>query len=176
MTIFDWGVLGTIALSTLFAFFRGVIREMIALVAWVAGFVAAIAFTPVVGGWLPEIGSYPLIRYIVAFTAILIGALLLGALVAYPLARAIRAAGLGFVDRFLGAIFGLGRGLLLVLLFVLAAGVTSIPRAEWWQNAVLAAPLVEAALMLKPWLPERWAERLDYSRGGPHGSSSPTKV
>ena len=49
-------------------------------------------------------------RYLVAFALIIIGALLVGALIAWPLTKAVRAAGLGFVDRFLGSIFGIVRG------------------------------------------------------------------
>ena len=51
----------------LFAFFRGVTRELIALVAWVLGFVAAVALTPLLGGMLPEIGGNPVFRYLLAF-------------------------------------------------------------------------------------------------------------
>ena len=40
MTGFDLAIIGVIALSALFAFVRGIMRELIALVAWVAGFVA----------------------------------------------------------------------------------------------------------------------------------------
>ena len=166
MTAFDLAVLVVLALSTLFAFVRGVIRELIALIAWVAGFVAAFAFAPVVANWIPAFGGSPLIPYIIAFAVIIIGALLVGALIAYPLAKAVRAAGLGFVDRFLGSIFGLARGLLLVVAFVLVAGLTNLPRADWWQNSALAPPLVVAALSLAPWLPQEWASRLDYSREG----------
>jgi len=78
------------------------------------------------------------------------------------------------VDRFLGSIFGLARGLLLVLAFVLVAGLTSVPRADWWQNATLAPPFVVLALSLKPWLPPQWADRLDYSREG--ARSAPVKI
>ena len=173
MTIFDAAVIFVIALSTLFAFVRGVVRELIALIAWVVGIVAALAFTPVVGAWIPEFG-HPALRYLIAFALILICALVLGALIAYPLASVIRAAGLGFVDRFLGSIFGLARGLLLVLAFVLVAGLTPLPRADWWQNAALAPALVTLALAAKPWLPPQWAERLDYSREGAH--RAPTRV
>ncbi len=80
--------------------------------------------------------------------------------------RLIHAAGLGFVDRFLGSIFGVLRGVLLILAFVFVAGLTALPRADWWQNSALAPPFVVAVLALKPWLPDRLAERLDYSRGG----------
>ena len=166
MTPFDLAILAVILLSTLFAFIRGVVRELIALVSWVVGFVAALAFAPAVGAWIPEIPGYPAVRYLIAFAVILIAALVIGAIIAGPLARVIRAAGLGFVDRFLGSIFGVLRGLLLIVGFVLVAGLTTLPRADWWQNSALAPAFITGALALKPWLPERWAERLDYSRDG----------
>ena len=62
--------------------------------------------------------------------------------------------------------FGMARGLLLIVGFVLVAGLTTLPRADWWQNSALAPAFITGALALKPWLPERWAERLDYSRDG----------
>ena len=174
MTTFDWVVIAVVALSTLAAFFRGVVRELIALVAWVLGFVGAIAFTPALGAMLPDIPDYPAVRYIVAFALIIIGALLAGALVAWPLSRAVRAAGLGFVDRFLGSIFGLVRGAALVLAFVLVAGLTPLPRTLWWQSAALVPPLVAGVAALKPHLPAALAGRLDYSRGGTAPKASPT--
>jgi len=166
MNAFDWSIIFLVILSMLFAFFRGVTRELIALVAWVLGFVAAVALTPLLGGMLPEFGSNPVLRYLVAFIAVFIGCLVLGALIAWPLATVIHKAGLGFVDRFLGAVFGAARGAVLVMSFVLIAGLTTLPRLDWWQNAALAPPLAVAALSLKPWLPPEWGERLDYSREG----------
>lgn len=166
MTAFDAAVIGVVALSMLLAYVRGVTRELIALLAWVLGFFAAVAFSPLVGAYIPEFGGSPVVRYLVAFVAILIAALVVGALVAWPLASVIRKAGLGFVDRFLGMVFGIARGVVLVMAFVLFAGLTSLPRQDWWQNAALAPPLAVAALSLKPWLPKAWAERLDYSREG----------
>src|SRR5512143_1905366 len=111
MTSFDCVVLCMVGLSTLFAFLRGVIRELIALVAWIVGIVGALAFTPTLGATLPDITGQPAVRYVVAFALIVIAALLVGALIAWPLSKAVRAAGLGFVDRFLGSVFGLARGI-----------------------------------------------------------------
>jgi membrane protein required for colicin V production len=166
MNAFDWSIIFLVILSMLFAFFRGVTRELIALVAWVLGFIAAVALTPLLGGMLPEIGNNPVLRYLLAFVAVFIGCLVLGALIAWPLATVIHKAGLGFVDRFLGAVFGAARGVVLVMSFVLIAGLTNLPRLDWWQNAALAPPLAVTALSLKPWLPPEWSERLDYSREG----------
>jgi membrane protein required for colicin V production len=176
VTTLDIGVLVLVGLSTLFAFMRGVIRELIALVAWVVGIVAGLAFTPVVGAWLPETLGNPAIRYFVAFTLILIAALFLGAIIAWPIARVVRAAGLGFVDRFLGSIFGLARGLLLAVAFTLFAGLTSLPRSSWWQDSVLAGPLVAAALVAAAYLPRDWAEALDYSSSGRKAAPGEQKV
>ena len=166
MTTFDWVVVCIVALSTLFAFFRGVIRELIALVAWVVGLVAALAFTPMVGAMLPDLFGLPAIRYVIAFTLIVVAALLLGALIAWPLAKAVHAVGLGFVDRFLGSIFGFVRGVVLMLVFVFVAGLTPLPQTSWWQRAALVPPLVAGVYALRPHLPPEIASRLDYS---PHG-------
>jgi membrane protein required for colicin V production len=166
MTTFDWIVIAIVVLSTLIAFARGVVRELIALAAWIAGIVGAVLFTPTVGAMLPEIAGHPAVRYVVAFLLIFIGALVLGALIAWPLSRAIRAAGLGFVDRFLGSLFGLARGIALMLAFVFVAGLTPLPRTEWWQSSALIPPLVAGVYALRPHLPAELAGRLDYSPGG----------
>jgi membrane protein required for colicin V production len=175
MNAFDWTIVAVVGMSMLFAFFRGVTRELIALVAWVLGFITAVALTPLLGGMLPEIGNNPVFRYLLAFVAVFIGCLVLGALIAWPLTSVIHKAGLGFVDRFLGAVFGVVRGLVLVMAFVLVAGLTTLPRLNWWQNAALAPPLAVAALSLKPWLPPEWAGRLDFSREGRTAPGSPVE-
>ena len=166
MNGFDFTVIGVVGLSMLFAFFRGVTRELIALVSWVAGFLAAVTLSPLLGSLLPEFGDNPVLRYLVAFAVIFIGCLVLGALIAWPLSSVIRKAGLGFVDRFLGAVFGVARGVVVVLAFVLVAGLTDLPRLDWWQNSALAPALAAAALSMKTWLPPEWAGHLDYSREG----------
>ena len=166
MTMLDIGVILVVALSTLFAFVRGFTRELIALLTWIFGVVAGIAFSPMVASWLPNFGANDAVRYILAFALIRVLALFVGALVAWPIHSVIRKSGLGFVDRFLGAIFGLARGGLLVVGFALVAGLTSLPRQDWWQNAALAPALAAAALASAPWLPQEWAQRLDFSKQG----------
>jgi membrane protein required for colicin V production len=74
----------------------------------------------------------------------------------------IHKAGLGFVDRGLGGLFGFARGGVLVLAFVLVAGLTTLPLRDWWQNSTFASPFEAAALSLRPWLPPQWAQRLAY--------------
>ena len=163
MNGFDLGILAVVALSTLFAFARGVIREMIALATWITGFVLAIDFSgPLADVW-SRLDVSPVAKHLLAFAMILLAVMVAGALVARMLSRVVRAIGLGFVDRLLGALFGLARGILVIVVFALAAGMTALPKRDWWQNSTLGRPLAEIAMSLKPYLPRAWAERLDFS-------------
>jgi uncharacterized membrane protein required for colicin V production len=101
------------------------------------------------------------------FIAVFVAALVVGALVAWPLRAVVRKAGMGFLDASLGATFGLVRGMAIMVAFALVAGVTGIAQRDWWQNAFLAPSLGSAAMALRPWLPHDWAERLDFSATGP---------
>lgn len=162
MNGFDLALFAVVALSTLFAFARGVVRELIALATWIAAIVAAVVYADPVAGWFARLDVTPVAKHVLAFALILIAVLVAGALVATALSGAVRAIGLGFVDRLLGAAFGLARGFAVVVLFALVAGVTALPRHDWWQNSMFGGPLAVAALALKPWLPRAWAERLDF--------------
>ena len=164
MTAFDFVVLGIVALSTLFAFWHGFTRMIASLAAWVLGVLAAIHFSAVVGTLLPDFGESPATRYVVAFALILVGVLLVGAVLGFLVSRLVQAVGLRFLDRVLGAIVGLARGILIAVLLVLLAGLTTLPRSDWWQNAMSSPVLVAGALSLRPWLPRAWADRLDYGR------------
>ena len=164
MTGFDLAVIAVVALSTLAAFVHGFMRVAASLIAWVVGIVAAVRFSSSVGAMLPDFGESPVARYLLAFALILLAVLLVGGLVGYLLSRLLKVAGLGFLDRGLGAVVGFARGILIAVLLVLFAGLTALPKADWWQNALLSRPLTVAALSLRPWLPQAWADRLDYGK------------
>jgi len=163
---FDLALLALVMLSTVFAFVRGVIRELIALATWIAGFLLAINYAgPLAALWTwPDIGSVA--KHVLAFALILLVVMIAGAIIARMLFRVVRAIGLGFVDRILGALFGFARGVLVIVIFALVAGVTALPKRDWWQNSLLGQPLAEIALSLRPYLPRAWADRLDFSPAG----------
>jgi membrane protein required for colicin V production len=170
MNGFDIALVAVVALSALFAFVRGIIREVIALATWIVGFIAAIAYAGDLAGMFGWLNIAPVAKQALAFGLILLAVMVVGAIVARLLAGVIRAIGLGFVDRMLGAIFGVARGLLAVVVFALIAGVTTLPKQDWWQNSALGQPLAQAALSLKPYLPRAWADRLDFSPAGVHSA------
>ena len=166
MNGFDFALIAIVALSTLFAFARGVVREVIALATWVVALVAAFAYAAPVSALFSGFDISAAAKHVLAFALILIAILVAGAILARMLSGAVRAIGLGFVDRMLGAVFGAARGVAVVVLFALIAGATTLPKQDWWQNSMLGRSLAEASLALKPYLPREWAERLDFSAPG----------
>jgi membrane protein required for colicin V production len=164
MTAFDFVVIGIIGLSTVFAFARGFVRVVISLAAWVVALVAAFQYADTFATWLPALGDAPRARYVAAFILIVVVVLLVGALLGWLLSRLVRAVGLGFVDRTLGAVLGVARGMLIVVIGVLIAGLTTFPQQDWWRRAMFAPALVDAALSLRPWLPQAWAQQLAFPK------------
>jgi membrane protein required for colicin V production len=163
MTIFDYVVLAAMALSVLLGAWRGVVNELLALVAWVAAFLVARIEAPQATHWLAGQIAEPGLRLAAAFIIIFVGVLILFAIARMLLSRLLSAVGLGTLDRLLGAVFGVLRGLAVVLAGVMLAGMTSMPRERWWQTAVLAPPLETAALAAKPWLPADVAKRIRFN-------------
>lgn len=162
MTAFDYAVLGVVTISAMLGFWRGVVNEVLALVAWVAAFVAARSWAGAVGEGLGGLVAEPLLRYPAAFVIVLVGVLVVFAVGRLLLSTLLRAAGLGLADRVLGAGFGVARGALIILAGVLLAGMTTVPNSQWWRDAWLAPPLETAAIAAKPWLPAEVGKRIRY--------------
>ena len=64
-------------------------------------------------------------------------------------------------------------GLLLVLAFVLAAGLTALPAHPWWQRATLAPVFETAVLAARPWLPADLSRRLRYAVDAARAAARP---
>ena len=88
-----------------------------------------------------------------AFAAVFIVVLIVGAIVAWLLARLAKFAGLAGMDGKFGAMFGVVRGVLLVLALVWLGGLTNLPQQSWWKNAWSSKPLQQAAQYAKEYVP-----------------------
>ena len=161
MAWFDYGVLAVLVVSLLLGALRGLMREMVSLAGWIAAFVLATAFSGIVAEHMPE-SLGPLLSGLLAFLLVFVGVLVVSSVVGLVLSLLVRAAGLGFLDRTLGAAFGILRGVVIVLLAVLLAGLTPLPREPFWRQGVLSGPFETAALALRSYLPEGLAQRLKY--------------
>jgi membrane protein required for colicin V production len=162
MTAFDYAVLTVIAASVLLGLWRGVVSELLALAAWVVAFLVARAEASGVAGWLTVQIAEPGMRLAAAYVLVFVGVLLVFAIARMLVSLMLKAAGLGLLDRLLGAAFGVLRGILVVWVAVLVAGMTPLPKADWWRDAMLAPPLETAVIAAKPWLPAEAAKRIRF--------------
>jgi len=161
MTWFDFAVIAIVCLSVLLAVIRGVVREIAALAGWAAALILSGLFAQDLAQWLP-IALSPVLKAVIAYLVIFLGVLLLSGLAGLLLAKLFRAAGLGFTDRAVGALFGLVRGALIVFVGVMLAGLTSLPKEPFWREAALSGPVETAVLAAKPALPKDLAQRIRY--------------
>ncbi len=162
MTAFDYAVLAIVAASMLLGLWRGVVSEILALVAWVASFLAARSWAEIAGDLYETVVADPTLRYAAGFATVMVAVLVLFAIARFVISMLLHAIGLGFADRLLGAVFGLARGGLIVFIAVLVAGMTTLPTAVWWRQAALTPPLETAVIAAKPWLPAEVVKRIRF--------------
>jgi len=162
MTAFDYAVLTIIAASVLLGLWRGVVSEILALAAWIVAFVVARAAASDVAILLAGQIAEPGLRLAAAYGLVFIGVLLVFAIARMLISLMVKAVGLGLLDRLLGAGFGVLRGTLVVFAAVLVAGMTPLPKTEWWREAMLALPMETAVIAAKPWLPADAAKRIRF--------------
>lgn len=162
MTGFDILLVAIIVASTLLALVHGFIKEIISIVAWVLGVGFALLFTNIVGHWLPEnLFGFPHLRYVVAFVGILIVVLLAGATLSALLKSGAKAIGLGALDRVMGGLFGVARGVLIAMVLVLVISSTTYAREAWYQQSMMVPHLRIGAELVRAQLPSDWAMYLD---------------
>jgi membrane protein required for colicin V production len=156
MNPLDLAVIGIVALSAIFAFARGFVREALSIVAWVgAAAITLYGFNWVYGQIEPRIHDRLLSQVAAGFGLFVISLILLTILTGLVL-RTVRASGLSPIDRTLGFIFGLARGAFLVCLAYLLL-VVSVQPGDWpgWIREAKSEPyLHEGADVLRSFLPE----------------------
>lgn len=175
----DIAIVGIIGLSTIIAFFRGLITEALSLLVWIIAFWGAAYFSQDVASILPsqlnslsggkidlvatEGSTEELLVAILSYAITFLGILFLAGLVNLAISLMIRFLKISFMDRFLGMFFGLLRGWLVVAflgLFAMNAGLNSIPM---WQKAQLAPFVESSANMISKFLPTKFLQQINIS-------------
>ncbi len=162
MTWIDYAVLAIIGVSVLLSIIHGFVRELLSLASWIVAFLVAQFFAVEAAALLPQAIPYESVRLLAGFLLVFLTVLLLSTLLAIAISSLIKRAGLGAADRMLGAVFGLVRGLAVVTVAVLMAGLTALPSTPAWRQAMSSAPLEALANTIKPWLPSDLSKHINY--------------
>lgn len=161
MPAIDWVLLGVLIFSMLLGAWRGLVYEVLSLLAWVAAFFAAQFFAPQVAAMMPIQSASESVRYAAAFVLVFIAAVFAAGLVAFVIKKLVEAVGLRPVDRTMGAVFGLLRGVVLLLAATVVMDMTSLKASSWWRESQGAVMLESTLKTLKPLLPEQFAKYLN---------------
>jgi membrane protein required for colicin V production len=153
VTIFDYVLLFILIASIVISTLRGLVKEILSLVSWIVAFVVANMYGAQLAPLLPSAIPGEAVRLIVSFVALFIGVRLLMGLLMMAVDALIKSSGLSLADRGLGGLFGLARGVIIVLACVIVAGMTDLPKQDFWTQALLS-PMAETGVRtVKPFLP-----------------------
>ncbi|VVD82793.1 CvpA family protein [Pandoraea fibrosis] len=155
LTVVDYAAIAILVGSMLLGMLRGLVRELFNLVGWVVAFFVARAFGPTVAHWLPaDLPGGEMTQGALGFLLVLIAVVFGAGIVSALVGRMTDMIGLRPADRGLGMLFGIVRGVLLLMLLMVAAKLTALPQQPVWEHS-LVRPWVEAGLdRLMPYLPE----------------------
>jgi len=138
MAHIDWIILSVITLSGLISLVRGFVKEAMSLVIWIVAFAVAMQFKELAAGLLINMIEQPSIRQLVAWGGLFVATLLVGSVVNFLLSKLVSSTGLSGTDRMLGLVFGVFRGLLIVLaLVIVLPGALPVDQDAWWQTSKL---------------------------------------
>lgn len=134
----DLLIVAIVAISVAVGIVRGFIREIVALATWLVAIWIAWHFSGFLHPYLGGVLETPEQKAWVARGIVLVLVLLAGALVGAILSWVTTtAAGLSMIDRVLGILFGLTRGLVIVGFLALLGGTLKLDRESWWRHSTL---------------------------------------
>lgn len=154
MGALDWIFIVALLASIGLGVWRGFVYEVMSVLNWLLAFVLAQWLGADVGRHLPIGGNSEALSHIAGFVLVFVVAVFLGGLLVWGLPKLIEQAGLRPVDRVLGGVFGLVRGLILLLALTVLVLMSPFKSQAWWRDAKAARASVEVLKVLKPVLPQ----------------------
>jgi len=142
----DIALAGLVLVSALVGIFRGFVKEALSLAVWVLAIWVAWNFAPGMADMLAPWVEDPIMRVWAARVMSVVGVVLIGALATSLIGLLVGHSGLTGTDRLLGMLFGVGRGVLLAAIVVVALQFAGFDQSPWWRDSKLipyAAPIAD---------------------------------
>jgi len=158
----DFTIIGLILISSVIGLLRGFLREAFSLVIWITAIWVGLTFSREFSVYLEAVISYPSARIAAAFAILFFITLILGGLISYLLGELVKKTGLTGSDRFAGMLFGIARGMVVVSIVVMLAGLTPLPEDPWWDESTLIPPFQSLAVWLRDHIPSGMAGYVNY--------------
>ena len=115
----DWFIIVVLTISGIMSLIRGFTKEVLSLLLWVVAFIAAISLEYLATPKINEFIDNPDISKIISYVVVFIIFIFLGGIVIKFITKLVKWSGASGFDKFLGILFGLGRGLILLFIIFL---------------------------------------------------------
>ena len=146
MNLVDLGVIVVIALSAVLALVRGLVSEVLSVAAWVGAVFATLAAWPYLDPYMRAHVEPSWLADGTTIAGVFVLALVILSVLAHEISKGVQGSALSAVDRSLGLVFGIGRGLVLVTLaWMVVSWLIPDPKdqPEWLRDA-RTRPLAES--------------------------------
>lgn len=143
MTVADIVILIVVVISLLLGLWRGLVKEAFSLLAWIAAVAAAAFFGPQLADLMVNILDNATVRRVLASAILFVAVMFLGTLLGNFMSKLSTAIGLKGVDRALGSLFGILRGVIIVLLALFLTTPFEFSKS-WYQDSILVPYLMVA--------------------------------
>ena len=144
MGVIDIIILVIVAISALIGVFRGLVKEALSLASWFAAILAGTLFSAQLADLMENLINNPSLRRIAAFALLFIVVIFAGTLISNMVSKLTEAAGLKGADRTLGGLFGVLRGIIIVLVIILVG--TQFDISERWFEGSRMVPYAVAMI------------------------------
>lgn len=151
----DWVIIVVLTISVLLSLWRGFVREAIALAGWVAAYIIANLYVDEMASVLATAINNVTGRYVVAFALLFVATLIVATIIRKIASGLVKVTGLSVLDRLLGTVFGLARGIIVILVGVYLLRQLIAPQDLMWLDQSQLMPHVDYVA--------QWAQRLFYS-------------
>jgi len=156
----DYIILAIIVLSAVMGLVRGLLREAIAVITWFLAIVLAWSFAPSLEPHLGGILVGSPLRIWAARAIIFVGVLLLGGAISVVVSHYVRVSMFAGLDKFLGFVFGIVRGIVIVGAFTIAVQALRMDEDASWKRSRLMPYAIGVADALRGIVGEK-LERLE---------------
>jgi membrane protein required for colicin V production len=154
MVVITFGIIGAL---------RGFVREIMSFVNWIAASVIAWVFADNVANFFARWFIQLELRLVAAFVALFAIVFIIGLIATYFMHRVVSAKrGFRISNIALGSAVGVARGVLVLVLVALLAGLTVLPQRNWWREAFLVPYVERIALVAASFLPKDIARHIRY--------------
>ncbi len=163
MNYFDIAILAVLLVFTGIGAWRGFVREILSLVTWGVSIVVGWLFANDVARLFEGLLDDEVVRRVLGFVVVFAAVFLTGMLINFLVNRyLLKKKGFRFANVVFGGLFGAVRGVVVVALVFMLAGLTSFPQRDWWRAAALSPYFERAALYVSHYIPRDIARHIRY--------------